>query len=619
MYSLAWFPCFRRTTAWRARFHTRGVLLTHARDLVSASSTLPSHLTPPEPTKLFSSPMVQEWSMSAPQETVISRKALNRAERIVAEADDSRSEKQPFYDSDTRRCRVCDARLEGSYSSHIHSVDHKPRIALLKRTIGMILTFLEQVSLPPSSVSAEPTASFGGEKRVTRFAAAHAATFPTPAPSCFHALYTESPLFHEKGVPSRNFLHQCPSTLRELDMVDVIMRRWWNTLHRPPPKRGSLSFDRLLSLSSAELQARRWRLRYLLHFLKSRGVLRSSLSLRADESNLVQSASDRMHRGETFERLEMVGDCFFKSLTPDRMHTVFPADEGGLSQELQHFERTLDSNHGLLAIYDYLGLDDILGSFLANNKAKADVVEAVIGELKVLLWSTDVTWGMECYVLPGERATYVYLRALVAHTIAELGHTILMWQLESTLRNCREFILKHTVEEYLTPSKGNHCRVHATGDEHDFLSDLPKYAPLPPLLAWVQPRPCASLWKDEVPYLCTPVSNKVPPSPQDSFRSLAATASSIPEAIRKHYAVGQKKWTPEVCKSSVQALCGFSRPSALLSNRGVVVDALPLDSRCTSSLLYGEVQPFPTPPAHGGASDKVLQALVTANCVVIRD
>ncbi|CAJ1993457.1 MP67 / RNA editing endoribonuclease (KREN3) [Leishmania donovani] len=612
----------RRTSAWRALCHIPDALRTHRRDLVSVTCSSSSRPPPREVAKLFSSPMVREWWVNAAQEAVISRKAISRAERIVTEADDPRSGKRHFYDSDARLCLVCNARLEGSYSTHSHSVDHKPRVALLKRTIGMILTFLEQAasspSLPPPQES-DSSYSLAGSKRFSRSVSTHTGTPAAPAPSCFHALYAESPLFAEDGVPSRALLYHRPLTLREFDLVDVIMRRWWNTLHNPPPRRGSLSFDRLLSLSSTELQMRRWRVRYLLHFLKSRGVLRSCLTLRSDQVNEAPSPNERIHRGEAFERLEMVGDFFFKSLTPDRMHTVFPADEGGLTAELQYFERALDSNHGLLAIYDYLGLDDIAGCFLANNKAKADVVEAVIGELKVLLWSTEVVWGMEYYAVPGERATHVYLRALVAHTIAELGHTVLMWQLESTLRNCRDFILKHTVEEYLGAEKGNERRASGGGDECDVPADLPKYAPLPPLLAWNRRRPGVSVRRGEVPFASKRSRSSIPPSPQDPLRRLAPTASCIPEAIRDHYAVGRKKWSSCACKAAIQALCGSLTQTALQHGNGHTADALSSNSTSASLPLSPQPQPSPTAPASAGAPRSVLRTLVTANCVVIRN
>lgn len=557
--------------------------------------------------------------MNAAQEAVISRKAISQAERIVTEADDPRSDKRYFYDSDARLCLVCNARLEGSYSTHSHSVDHIPRVALLKRTIGMILTFLEQATSSPSlpSESDQPNSS-AESKRFLRTVSIHTATPAAPTPSCFHALYAESPLFAEDGVPSRALLYNRPRTLREFDLVDVIMRRWWNNLHNPPPRRGSLSFDRLLSLSSTELRMRRWRVRYLLYFLKSRGVLRSCLSVRSDQANEAPPPNERIHRGEAFERLEMVGDFFFKSLTPDRMHTVFPADEGGLTAELQYFERVLDSNHGLLAIYDYLGLDDIAGCFLANNKAKADVVEAVIGELKVLLWSTEVVWGMEYYALPGERATHVYLRALVAHTIAELGHTLLMWQLGSTLRNCRDFILKHTVEEYLGVEKRNERRAKRGGDECDIASGLPKYALLPPLLAWDRHRPDVSVRRCQVPFAGKLSRSSIPPSPQDPLRKLAPTASCIPEAIRQHYAVGQKKWSSSACKTAIQALCGSLTQTALQPDSGHTADALSSNPKCPSLPLSPGPQPSPTTLVYEDVPRSVLRALVAANCVVIR-
>ncbi|GET93159.1 RNA editing complex protein MP67 [Leishmania tarentolae] len=621
MHSLAHSMRLHRTPPWRLFYRTPHALCMHRREVVSVTRSSSSRPTPCEAEKLFSSPMVHAWSVNSVQETVISRSAISRAERIVTEADNPRSDKRAFYDSEAKLCLVCNARLEGSYSTHTHSVDHKPRIALLKRTIGVILTFLEQSTASPSSPLLQESDQFlatAGSKRFLQSVTAHRSTPTGVGTSCFHASYAESPLFAEDGVPSRALLYHCPRKLREFDLVDVILRRWWNTLHNPPPKRGSLSFDRLLSLSSTELKIRRWRVRYLLHFLKSRGVLRSCLTLRSEEANEAPPPNERIHRSETFERLEMVGDFVFKSLTPDRLHTVFPADEGGLTTELQCFERALDSNHGLLAIYDYLGLDDIAGCFLANNKAKADVVEAVIGELKVLLWSTEVVWGMEYFSVPGERATHVYLRALVAHTIAELGHIVLMWQLESTLRNCRDFILKHTVEEYMR-EKGNEHRAKGDSQGCDVPAYLPKYAPLPPLLAWDRRRPGVSLRRGQVHFSRNQPRDSIPPSPQDPFRRLAPTAGFIPEAILKHYSVGQKTWSLSACTTALHALCGSLTPSAAPLNSGETADALSPNSKSISLPLSTKPQPPSTVPTSRGVPQNVLRALVTANCTVIRN
>ncbi|KAG5463921.1 hypothetical protein LSCM1_00094 [Leishmania martiniquensis] len=607
-----------RSSLWQPLGHPLFASRTHRRDVVlPASPSLPG-AAPHQLTKRLTSPAIQEWSVSAAQETVLSRKAVSCAERVVTEAEDSHSDKRPFYDSESRRCRLCNAHLEGSYGSHRSTVGHTARIALVKRTIGMILTFLEQTSSSPSSPPRQgQRCSLKDSKRMCASASAHTATLHTPASSCFHVTYAESPLFAEDGVPSRSLLHHRPCALREFDLVDVIIRRWWHNLHHPPVKRGSLSFDRLLSLSSSELQTRRWRVRYLLYFLKSRGVLRHCLTLRTDDSGVAPGSSERLGRGETFERLEMVGDCVFKSLTPDRMHTLFPADEGGLTPELQYFERMLDSNYGLLAIYDYLGLDDITGCFLANNKAKSDVVEAVVGELKVLLWSTEVVWGMEYYLVPGERAAHVYLRALVAHTIAELGHMLLMWQLETTLRNSREFILEHTIADYLrTVAEGRHLARDGVG-EYNWAASLPKNAPLPPLLAWERCRPELPLPKGHVPRGSRQPLFRAPSSPQDPLRRLAPSASCIPEVIRQHYAAGKRKWNRSACQAAVQAHCGSLPRSTLPHGIGANTAALTSDAASTSWLSSQELQPLPIAPAHEGVPSSVLKALVTANSAVI--
>ena len=212
---------------------------------------------------------------------------------------------------------------------------------------------------------------------------------------------------------------------------DKVASRWWSHLNQRNV------FERIMELSASNSEERRRRLVYLLHFLQEKGILREAFSVSKGKS---------LHRSWEFERFEMIGDNVLKYCFYDRMLLLFPTHEGGVNGRLNFIQQLIDSNDGLLKCYDYLEFDRIIGNRLAASKFKSDVVEAVFGELQVYLWATECEWGSVAYAYPF-KPEVEYTRGLVNHALNELIHVLLMWAIESTLKNAGD-----TLKELYKPA-----------------------------------------------------------------------------------------------------------------------------------------------------------------------
>ena len=206
-------------------------------------------------------------------------------------------------------------------------------------------------------------------------------------------------------------------------------RRWWDSISKNP----TCHFNRLPSLSHDTQSGRLQRIFHLLVFLVQRGVIRESLTI--FQRNIIQKSVE-------FEKFEMVGDNVIKFVFADRLTLLFPASEGGLTSRLHLIQQLIDSNDGLLRIYDYLHLDWIIGCKLPNSKTKSDVIESLFGELQTWLWADEIRWGMEYYdylPCPEHRS----LRLLVGHVLNELTHLLVMFAVLTTHDRSIEFVLKN--------------------------------------------------------------------------------------------------------------------------------------------------------------------------------
>lgn len=285
--------------------------------------------------------------------------------------------KTKFYNSAQRRCTLCDASLEISFSAHCGYVGHMARVGILERATAML---------------------------------------------------------QKEQAPAMTGNSACASALSVANKVKALLEMWWGRLN-DVEQETVLDYKRIASLSASTARERLWRVRFLLEFLRDREVIRDSLRLVTGTT----SSEACFVRTKRFERSEMIGDNIVKVVVPDRLVRLFPAAEGGVTYKLACIQQLLDSNEGLLQIYDYIDLDSIIGTRLPNSKTKSDVVESLFGELQTFLWASEVAHGPIRYpAVPTSEHRYV--RALVDHLLNELTHMLIMWRIESTLENAKGFL-----------------------------------------------------------------------------------------------------------------------------------------------------------------------------------
>ncbi|KEG13120.1 RNA editing complex protein [Trypanosoma grayi] len=130
------------------------------------------------------------------------------------------------------------------------------------------------------------------------------------------------------------------------------------------------------------------RLRDKLHVLTQLGVL----GLAAPRGGGADSHGFQRDAG--FQRLECIGDHNWGHTICHRLLLLFPEVDWRTPPNISAidaFRTVLESNQHLDAVYTALRLDDIVRSTEAkaarSTKFKADVVEAIAGELHVALWS----------------------------------------------------------------------------------------------------------------------------------------------------------------------------------------------------------------------------------------
>lgn len=256
---------------------------------------------------------------------------------------------------------------------------------------------------------------------------------------------------------------------------ELVPQLWWSRLND-----GQRGYGRLRYLSHNSKAQRRRRIIFILHFLLKRGIIRESLGIfksggggasssvdtvssstsSAVSTGFSDSAGPGSASGGTmsfsassynFQRHEMVGDSVVKYLLPDRIASMFPVSEGGVEGtagqvgigRIANLQHVIDSNEGLLKVYDYLDLDHMIGFRLPNSKTKSDVVESLFGELQGFLWAMDVELGSQggSYTLQFPLSTeYRYVYSLVDHLINEIAHSVLIWAAESALETASEFV-----------------------------------------------------------------------------------------------------------------------------------------------------------------------------------
>ncbi|CCW59975.1 unnamed protein product [Phytomonas sp. EM1] len=426
--------------------------------------------------KLVTSPsLVSSFSPSfAPDEflkpvlnnALLLPKSMEEAMQYVNSANyGSKGAQIVFHDYNSRRCTLCDVKLEWSYAAHASTVEHQARMGILERSIALLDTYFTHLL----GIRANSNAV-----RQSRL------ELQSPGSVL---LFTHTLDGHELPMPENFRTNR--NLLKKIDWIDLLIQRWWTMLN-PRYAGGTCAFDflRIPSMSTNNPRRRLWRLRFLLRLLRTKGILRDSIP---------SSSKVSFARSNRFERCEMLGDNIIKYVFYDRLNVLFPPTEGGVCKKLALIQQMLDSNGGLLALYDYLKLDAMIGSNLANNKSKADVIESLFGELQTFLWASEIRQGIDFYPAFLNK-DFVYLRAMVSHVLHELAHTAVMWRVEDTLNISRAFVKAYlekvwTHSERTPGSKSGVTLGEKQIIEYENRLDRHPYAPLPLLTMYSRYQP----------------------------------------------------------------------------------------------------------------------------------
>ncbi|CCW67053.1 unnamed protein product [Phytomonas sp. Hart1] len=509
-------------------------------------SPIPSSFIPEE----FANPMLNH--------ALILPKSIEEATHFVDRASHCKKNAQiEFYEHTLNRCTLCNLKLSGSYTVHASAVEHQARLGILERSIALLDTyFTHLLSLKTSSYSSK---RFG----------------TNPVESYSALLFTHT--LDGNALPNPEYFKDNLDLLKSIDWIELLVQRWWRMLN-PKYANGTCSFDfnRIPSLSSSNSRQRLWRLRYLLRLLIRKRILRDSIP------NFSNSAFSRSNR---FERCEMLGDNFIKAFFYDRLRALFPSVEGGISKRLALIQQMLDSNGGLLALYDYLNIDELMRSVLPNNKSKADVVESVFGELQTFLSADEMRQGVVCYPVPPQNGL-CYLTAMVWHVLHELAHAAVMWRVESTLRTSAAVIRVYLEMIWPLPGCPNALRRRILGGEPpsnalEMHLDRPPYATLPLLTPYRRPqRRVSDRGKEAWDYAETVAPTRAGPS-HECERLISSVPVLRPTSMQQQYQRGalrvwRAKQQPKDTGVGTNSLLGSPAPYNSTSNKSLGAKWYPL-------------------------------------------
>lgn len=197
-----------------------------------------------------------------------------------------------------------------------------------------------------------------------------------------------SPRFHIFGSSRASHTnHTCREVLLDslalLGMrgfpLDAMYHVWSDVLYRHP------LFTRVRGLVSPmwTLEQRASQLSQLLLTLRDMNIIDIALAVRSAEPS-----STRSRRRMSFERIEYIGDNSWGTNISSRMMLLFPNEQWQYSERCFSFNCFRDAcemNIMLNAVFDALHLRRLLAGVsqesLDSGKSKADVVEAILGEL----------------------------------------------------------------------------------------------------------------------------------------------------------------------------------------------------------------------------------------------
>lgn len=160
----------------------------------------------------------------------------------------------------------------------------------------------------------------------------------------------------------------------------------------------------------------------------------ASANAAASASSFSSSSNGLTGRTMAFERMECIGDNTWGSNVSARLLCLFPHMQrqwvgGSLCAGLNALRDCIEANANLERVYDLLDIDAVLAvplrSVGGNGKFRADIIEALFGELHLMLWSFEPcgsggTATNRFVDINGLTEGHAHLSTVVEHVLSEL-------------------------------------------------------------------------------------------------------------------------------------------------------------------------------------------------------
>lgn len=178
----------------------------------------------------------------------------------------------------------------------------------------------------------------------------------------------------------------------------LVMRSWAFTLLSHPQY---VRLPELLPKDPTDLQARAKKCHELLQSLKRLKIIDISVSPHSEVGRTEHATRMAVKRRVAFERLECIGDNAWGSHLSGRMLLLFP-DKKWAHAQMHHsfntFRDLVETNTNLERCFDLLNIAELLPAtsraIVGDGKIKADIFEAILGELNCALYAHEANlWG----------------------------------------------------------------------------------------------------------------------------------------------------------------------------------------------------------------------------------